>query len=237
MSIDKSAPSTAPWFYVEGGHKRGPVQLDELVLLIDTASIPRSALVWRHGLTGWMTAESLPEIAELLPPPLPVEEEPPPFGGEQVTACGACGGEIRTGASACVTCGVALDAATELRPPLPAEGARGDGASSSASEASTSDRRTDAPRVEGRSVGPITWIAAVLVLGNLFLFPHPGSLPVELVRILGNAAGAVVLIGLPIAAYKVLRGTPIAKWDKIALVVFVALFAVGMILIVVLAAN
>src|SRR5437773_864645 len=71
------------WVYLLEGEQRGPVEFDELVDLVLT-SIPEETKVWRAGIPRWTPANLVPEIAEQIPPPLPLarperEEEFPDF--------------------------------------------------------------------------------------------------------------------------------------------------------------
>ena len=58
-------------FYLVKDRKRhGPYTLEELA----TSGLERTSLVWRQGMTTWMRADLLPELAELIitiPPPIP----------------------------------------------------------------------------------------------------------------------------------------------------------------------
>jgi CheY-like chemotaxis protein len=68
------APDAAPdgqWLYLLDGVRRGPIDLDALVDLVLT-SLPEDTPVWRTGLPGWVRANTVPEIAEEIPPPVPV---------------------------------------------------------------------------------------------------------------------------------------------------------------------
>ena len=76
--------SAAGWFYVQDDKRLGPVDVDHIVHLVVTAALAPSALVWHHGLAEWTEANRVPELAALLPPPLPpgkkpVGHEPPPL--------------------------------------------------------------------------------------------------------------------------------------------------------------
>jgi CheY-like chemotaxis protein/signal recognition particle receptor subunit beta len=71
------------WLYLVGGEQRGPVEFDELVDLVLT-SIPEETKVRRAGTSRWAPANLVPEIAQQIPPPLPLagparEEELPDF--------------------------------------------------------------------------------------------------------------------------------------------------------------
>jgi GYF domain 2/Domain of unknown function (DUF4388)/Tetratricopeptide repeat len=63
--------STPRWFYVENENRLGPVAVEQIAHLIMNGGLSRTALVWRHGLSDWTEAGRIPEIASLLPPPLP----------------------------------------------------------------------------------------------------------------------------------------------------------------------
>ena len=76
--------SAAGWFYVQDDKRLGPVGVEHIVHLVVTTALPPSALVWRQGLREWTEADHVPEIAALLPPPLPPGKkpglhEPPPL--------------------------------------------------------------------------------------------------------------------------------------------------------------
>ena len=85
---DPEPPRATPlgpdqWVYLLEGEQRGPVAFDDLVDLVLT-SIPEETRVWHAGLPRWTPANLVPEIAEQIPPPLPLagperEEEFPDF--------------------------------------------------------------------------------------------------------------------------------------------------------------
>jgi hypothetical protein len=77
--------SAAGWFYVQDDKRLGPVGVEHIVHLVVTTVLSPSALVWRQGLAEWTEAHHIPEIAALLPPPLPPGQkpgEPPPLPGK-----------------------------------------------------------------------------------------------------------------------------------------------------------
>jgi len=59
------------WLYLLDGVQRGPIDVEDLVDLVLT-SIPEDTKVWHAGLEGWVRANRVREIAEEIPPPLPV---------------------------------------------------------------------------------------------------------------------------------------------------------------------
>jgi len=68
------APDAVPagqWLYLLDGVRRGPIDLDALVDLVLT-SLPEDTPVWRPGLPGWVRANAVGEIADEIPPPVPV---------------------------------------------------------------------------------------------------------------------------------------------------------------------
>jgi uncharacterized protein DUF4388/uncharacterized protein DUF4339/tetratricopeptide repeat protein len=77
--------SATRWFYVQDDRRMGPVDMQQIVRLVVSAALSPSTLVWHQGLADWTEAERVPEIAALLPPPLPPGRpgfpgpaEPPP---------------------------------------------------------------------------------------------------------------------------------------------------------------
>ena len=58
------------WLYLLEGVRRGPVDLDGLVDLVLTR-LAEDTPVWRPGLPGWVRANTVAEIAEEIPPPVP----------------------------------------------------------------------------------------------------------------------------------------------------------------------
>jgi len=59
------------WLYLLEGSQRGPIDIEDLVDLVLT-SIPENTKVWHPGLEGWVMANQVREIAEEIPPPLPI---------------------------------------------------------------------------------------------------------------------------------------------------------------------
>jgi hypothetical protein len=54
------------WFYVQGGQRRGPLSLAEVVSAVQGEPDPRLVLVWRKGLQQWTLAETVPEMRQQL---------------------------------------------------------------------------------------------------------------------------------------------------------------------------
>jgi len=54
------------WFFAEGGQRRGPLSLDQLVESVLGQPDPRTVLVWRKGVGGWTRAEDVAEVERRL---------------------------------------------------------------------------------------------------------------------------------------------------------------------------
>jgi CheY-like chemotaxis protein/signal recognition particle receptor subunit beta len=59
------------WLYLLDGAQRGPVDVEELIDLV-LSSIPENTKVWHPGFDGWVPANHVPQIAEEIPPPIPI---------------------------------------------------------------------------------------------------------------------------------------------------------------------
>src|SRR5262249_28934302 len=74
----KLDPSAADaWYYVERDKAVGPVTLPDLKKLLSLVSDSKDVLVWRPGFANWERAESVPDLASVLPP------KPPPIPRSQ----------------------------------------------------------------------------------------------------------------------------------------------------------
>jgi hypothetical protein len=56
------------WFYAQGGQRRGPVRLAQMVETLLEQPDPRTVLVWKKGFAGWTRAEDVPEVESRLAP-------------------------------------------------------------------------------------------------------------------------------------------------------------------------
>jgi hypothetical protein len=61
----------ANWYYFDGGERRGPVDVEELVRLLSAGPDPRRVRVWREGMPDWQEAGAVPEIGGRFPPARP----------------------------------------------------------------------------------------------------------------------------------------------------------------------
>jgi CheY-like chemotaxis protein len=63
------------WLYLLDGAQRGPVDIEDLIDLVLT-SIPENTKVWHPGLETWIKANQVRQIADEIPPPIPVPGAP-----------------------------------------------------------------------------------------------------------------------------------------------------------------
>jgi CheY-like chemotaxis protein/signal recognition particle receptor subunit beta len=71
------------WFYLLDGAQRGPIDVEDLIDLVLT-SIPESTKVWHTGLEGWVLANQVRQIADEIPPPVPVPGLARAYGDEEM---------------------------------------------------------------------------------------------------------------------------------------------------------
>jgi uncharacterized membrane protein len=81
------------WSYNLNGQPCGPAETTELQNLLRNGTLAPDALVWQQGMTDWVPARTVPELAEAIPavgtmpPPLPVSgacpvSTPPALGAD-----------------------------------------------------------------------------------------------------------------------------------------------------------
>jgi DNA-binding response OmpR family regulator len=71
------------WLYYLDGAQRGPIDVEDLIDLVLT-SIPENTKVWHPGLEGWVQASQVREIADEIPPPLPIPGAPRGYTDEDM---------------------------------------------------------------------------------------------------------------------------------------------------------
>jgi membrane protease subunit (stomatin/prohibitin family) len=67
-------PTQAQWYLGVGGQQQGPYDLAGLAAQVSAGTLTATTLVWRAGMTQWIQAQQVPEVAQILgstPPPLP----------------------------------------------------------------------------------------------------------------------------------------------------------------------
>lgn len=66
------------WYYIDkNNHRKGPVAADVLL-----KQMTPETLVWKEGMTEWLPATQVPELASLVPPPTPQGTTSPPVPGK-----------------------------------------------------------------------------------------------------------------------------------------------------------
>jgi hypothetical protein len=68
----------AEWYYVGTYGQLGPLQRDEIEDLILGGAIGRETFVWKAGMSEWVPAGAVPELAGVLADSLPLTPPPPP---------------------------------------------------------------------------------------------------------------------------------------------------------------
>ena len=63
--------SSDQWLYLLDGAQRGPIDIEDLIDLVLT-SIPENTKVWHQGQEGWVLASHVRQIADEIPPPIPI---------------------------------------------------------------------------------------------------------------------------------------------------------------------
>lgn len=67
------------WWYVDNDKKIGPIQIDEVKLLMQSGKVGLKTMLWHEGMDDWRPIEEIAELNGLfvaLPPPLPQKVEP-----------------------------------------------------------------------------------------------------------------------------------------------------------------
>ena len=59
------------WFVAAGGERLGPIPQADLLTLAREGRIKATDLVWREGMSQWVSAGQAPELAGVLAPPTP----------------------------------------------------------------------------------------------------------------------------------------------------------------------
>jgi len=67
-------PASAGYFLAIEGKQAGPFGSDQLAQRVAAGQLTRDTLVWKHGLSNWQKAGTMPDLQDLFgdaPPPLP----------------------------------------------------------------------------------------------------------------------------------------------------------------------
>lgn len=73
QAVPDMAPS-ADWYVAKDAEPVGPITFTALAAEIKARRIPRDVLVWNENFSDWKSAADVPELARLLPPPVPVPD-------------------------------------------------------------------------------------------------------------------------------------------------------------------
>jgi len=76
-TIEIEALMSDKWYYAIGKERFGPFTFEHLKGLVSSGQLKEKDLVWTKTMPNWMAAESVPEMFETLPPPLPNVDLPP----------------------------------------------------------------------------------------------------------------------------------------------------------------
>jgi hypothetical protein len=82
MTDEQKIKSTSVWYYLDGDQQCGPINKDELQMIVSAGRIKPDNLVWTEGMTEWSQAHNIKEIQwpSVTPPPPPnhvVTYQPP----------------------------------------------------------------------------------------------------------------------------------------------------------------
>ncbi len=61
------------YYYIQDGEQKGPVSLEELKKIVD-----QDTFVWSAGMKDWQPVKEIPDLAELIAPPIQQENTPSP---------------------------------------------------------------------------------------------------------------------------------------------------------------
>ena len=72
-------PPLGDWWVAIGGKKDGPYDESGLINLLSTQRIVKSTKVWKKGMSGWLPADQVKELGDVLNQAVSVEDGPPPI--------------------------------------------------------------------------------------------------------------------------------------------------------------
>ena len=75
--VPEAAAPESLWFYIKDGLKQGPVTSVALRQLVLDGKLLTTNKVWKNGMAGWLPMATLPEFADMAPPPPPVDSAEP----------------------------------------------------------------------------------------------------------------------------------------------------------------
>src|SRR5215471_10817168 len=63
--------SEKQWYYLQGDQSVGPVSEEQLLTLVHSNTLTKTALIWSQGLEEWKPIQVVLDLENELPPPLP----------------------------------------------------------------------------------------------------------------------------------------------------------------------
>lgn len=63
----ESSPAAATWYYAGESGSMGPVNRNDLLLLVSHGALSPSSLVWQEGMRDWQAIEDVPDLARSIP--------------------------------------------------------------------------------------------------------------------------------------------------------------------------
>ncbi len=77
-AIEQQESQEKPWFYEQGGQRKGGVSDDEIISMVKSGDLSHGSSVWKKGFPDWMKIENT-ELRTHLD-----ESAPPPLTGEHI---------------------------------------------------------------------------------------------------------------------------------------------------------
>jgi membrane protease subunit (stomatin/prohibitin family) len=78
MAAPPPPPSAAAWHITENGQNLGPYSVEQLAQAAQQRVLTPTTLVWSAGMSGWLPAGQVPQLAALFAPAPPPPPPPPP---------------------------------------------------------------------------------------------------------------------------------------------------------------
>lgn len=75
MNTPPPPPPISQYFVAVNGQQTGPFTVAQLQAMVASGQFNKQSLVWKHGMSGWLAAETQPELAAVfnaVPPPPPI---------------------------------------------------------------------------------------------------------------------------------------------------------------------
>ncbi len=73
------------WHYIVENKEQGPVQENDLVIMLSNGQLPPDTMVWMQEMTDWVQADQVEELISAVSPPPPVALTEPTVNSEKMT--------------------------------------------------------------------------------------------------------------------------------------------------------